>query len=152
MHPAWQEELVYDLMAIAKSKEFDVVLATHSPYIVGARSTLCVPLSHGPEMPLQKPSPSPSRRVLAASSHLRSRLRLIVFRAVHPSYVAVFVEGPDDVETWKPWLKWRPVPAGGCVAVLIAVAELRSIGEHGNVGIIDSDCERLEGRITQRRT
>jgi len=71
---------------------------------------------------------------------------LIVFRGANPEYVAVFVEGPDDVETWKPWLKWRPFPAGGCGPVLAAVASLRAIGESGYVGILDADCARLEGR------
>ena len=44
LHPAWQEEFADDLMAIAQAKEFDVVLATHSPYIVGSRTSLCVTL------------------------------------------------------------------------------------------------------------
>jgi predicted ATPase len=51
LHPAWQQEFVDDLMAIAKTKEFDVVLATHSPYIVGARSALCVTLKHSEQIP-----------------------------------------------------------------------------------------------------
>lgn len=70
---------------------------------------------------------------------------ITVFRAKDPDYVAVFVEGPDDVETWKPWLKWRPFPAGGCGPVRAAVESLRAAGESGYVGIIDADCERLEG-------
>lgn len=46
LHPIWQEQFVDDLVAIANSKRFDVVLATHSPYIVGGR--VCLTLSDTP--------------------------------------------------------------------------------------------------------
>jgi energy-coupling factor transporter ATP-binding protein EcfA2 len=44
LHPEWQTQFVDDLMNVAQNSQFDVVLATHSPYIVGARSDLCVAL------------------------------------------------------------------------------------------------------------
>src|SRR5690349_23978347 len=37
LHPDWQMRFVEDLIAIAKNSEFDAVLATHSPYIIGPR-------------------------------------------------------------------------------------------------------------------
>lgn len=45
LHPIWQEQFIDDLLDIVGSRKFDVVLATHSPYIIGARSDLCVALS-----------------------------------------------------------------------------------------------------------
>lgn len=68
-----------------------------------------------------------------------------VFRAKDPAYVAVFVEGPDDFDTWKHWLKWAPYPVGGCAVVRAAIDTLRATGTRGYVGIIDADCNRLEG-------
>jgi energy-coupling factor transporter ATP-binding protein EcfA2 len=44
LHPEWQTQFVDDLMSIAQNSQFDVLLATHSPYIVGTRSDLCVAL------------------------------------------------------------------------------------------------------------
>lgn len=70
---------------------------------------------------------------------------LAVHRAVDANFVAIFVEGSDDVDTWRPWLKWRPFPAGGCIAVLAAIRELRAANASGFVGIIDANCQRLEG-------
>jgi energy-coupling factor transporter ATP-binding protein EcfA2 len=49
LHPEWQTQFVDDLMSIAQNGKFDVVLATHSPYIVGARNDLCVALQTGPK-------------------------------------------------------------------------------------------------------
>lgn len=48
LHPEWQMRFVDDLIDIAKNNQFDVVLATHSPYIVGSRNDLCVELRSEP--------------------------------------------------------------------------------------------------------
>jgi predicted ATPase len=45
LHPLWQQQFVDDLLTIAAPGDFDVLIATHSPYIVGSRTDLCVPLS-----------------------------------------------------------------------------------------------------------
>jgi predicted ATPase len=44
LHPVWQQQFLEDILKIAKNGSFDVLLATHSPYIVGNRSDLCVEL------------------------------------------------------------------------------------------------------------
>jgi predicted ATPase len=44
LHPKWQEQFLDDILKLAKAGEFDVVLATHSPYIIGNRNDLCVEL------------------------------------------------------------------------------------------------------------
>ncbi len=49
LHPEWQTQFVDDLMSIAKNSQFDVLLATHSPYIVGTRNDLCVALRAEPK-------------------------------------------------------------------------------------------------------
>jgi len=49
LHPEWQMQFVDDLMTIAQDRQFDVLLATHSPYIVGTRSDLCVALRSEPQ-------------------------------------------------------------------------------------------------------
>jgi energy-coupling factor transporter ATP-binding protein EcfA2 len=48
LHPEWQAQFVDDLMNIAQNSQFDVMLATHSPYIVGNRADLCVALRSEP--------------------------------------------------------------------------------------------------------
>lgn len=45
MHLLWQKQLVADIIEIAKLVELDVLLATHSPYIVDERTDLLVPLT-----------------------------------------------------------------------------------------------------------
>lgn len=45
LHPEWQMKFVDDLLSVANKQEFDVVLATHSPYVIGDRSDLCVLLT-----------------------------------------------------------------------------------------------------------
>jgi len=45
MHLLWQKQLVADILEIAKLVELDVLLATHSPYIVDERTDLLVPLT-----------------------------------------------------------------------------------------------------------
>jgi hypothetical protein len=69
----------------------------------------------------------------------------LVFRAAASDYVAIFVEGPGDVEVWKPWFRWIPVPRGGRIGVLTAVKEMRASPTGPFVGIIDADCDALEG-------
>lgn len=49
LHPEWQAQFVDDLVSIAQNSQFDVVLATHSPYIIGARNELCVELRAEPK-------------------------------------------------------------------------------------------------------
>lgn len=45
LHVSWQKSFVKDLLEIIKIAEFDVILATHSPYIVGKYSNLMVALT-----------------------------------------------------------------------------------------------------------
>lgn len=45
LHIEWQRDFIQDLLKIAKFAELDVLIATHSPYIVGDRSDLLVELS-----------------------------------------------------------------------------------------------------------
>lgn len=47
LHVAWQKRFLPDLLEIVKVTKFDVILATHSPYIVGDRSDLMIGL--GPD-------------------------------------------------------------------------------------------------------
>jgi len=44
LHPMWQEQFLEDILKLAKTGEFDVMIATHSPYIIGNRIDLCVEL------------------------------------------------------------------------------------------------------------
>lgn len=44
LHVTWQQDLLPDLMAIAKLADLDFVLATHSPYIIGDHAELMVRL------------------------------------------------------------------------------------------------------------
>ena len=44
LHVAWQKNFLSDLMEIVRISEFDAVVATHSPYIVGDRDDLMVGL------------------------------------------------------------------------------------------------------------
>ena len=44
LHPVWQQQFLGDIMKIAKNGAFDVLIATHSPYIIGDRNDLCVEL------------------------------------------------------------------------------------------------------------
>lgn len=45
LHVAWQKRFLPDLLEIARTADFDAVIATHSPFIVGDRSDLMVPLA-----------------------------------------------------------------------------------------------------------
>lgn len=44
LHPEWQQIFVEDLLKIASKQNFDILLATHSPYIIKHRKNLCVRL------------------------------------------------------------------------------------------------------------
>jgi hypothetical protein len=44
LHPVWQQQFLEDILKIARNGSFDVLLATHSPYIIGNRADLCVEL------------------------------------------------------------------------------------------------------------
>lgn len=44
LHVLWQKKYLSELLEIAKTAEFDAIVATHSPFIVGDRSDLMVPL------------------------------------------------------------------------------------------------------------
>lgn len=44
LHPVWQQQFLEDIIKIAQNGAFDVLIATHSPYIVGNRVDLCVEL------------------------------------------------------------------------------------------------------------
>ena len=45
LHISWQKAFMDDLLEIIRIAHFDVLVATHSPYIVGDRSDLLVVLS-----------------------------------------------------------------------------------------------------------
>lgn len=45
LHVTWQKSFLPDLLSIVQATQFDVLLATHSPFIVGDRTDLMVPLS-----------------------------------------------------------------------------------------------------------
>ena len=45
LHISWQKTFLDDLLQIIRLAKFDVIMATHSPYIVGDRSDLLVVLS-----------------------------------------------------------------------------------------------------------
>ena len=47
LHVAWQKRFLPELLETVKSSEFDAVVATHSPFIVGGRSDLMVGLGDG---------------------------------------------------------------------------------------------------------
>lgn len=44
LHILWQKKYLPELLEIAKIADFDAIIATHSPFIVGDRSDLMVPL------------------------------------------------------------------------------------------------------------
>ena len=44
LHVAWQKRFLSDLVDIVKLSGFDALIATHSPFIVGAREDLMVGL------------------------------------------------------------------------------------------------------------
>jgi predicted ATP-binding protein involved in virulence len=44
LHVTWQKSFLPDLLEIVSATKFDVVLATHSPFIVGDRNDLMIPL------------------------------------------------------------------------------------------------------------
>lgn len=48
LHVTWQKSFLPDLLEIVAATQFDVVLATHSPFIVGDRNDLMTPLLVGP--------------------------------------------------------------------------------------------------------
>lgn len=45
LHVSWQKQFLPDLLEIVKIAKLDVIIATHSPFIVGDRSDLMVPLA-----------------------------------------------------------------------------------------------------------
>lgn len=45
LHLAWQRQFLPELLEIVKVARFDALVATHSPFIVGDRSDLMIPLS-----------------------------------------------------------------------------------------------------------
>jgi len=45
LHVDWQQQFLDDLLAIIENRKFDVLIATHSPYIVEDKHHLMVPLS-----------------------------------------------------------------------------------------------------------
>lgn len=50
LHVSWQRSFLDDLLEVIKLAHFDVLLATHSPYIVGERSDLMAVLSSASQM------------------------------------------------------------------------------------------------------
>ncbi len=48
LHVAWQKRFLPDLLEIVAAARFDVLIATHSPYIVGDRSDLMIGLGEDP--------------------------------------------------------------------------------------------------------
>lgn len=45
LHVGWQKRFLPDLLEIVRTAQFDALVATHSPFIVGDRSDLMVPLA-----------------------------------------------------------------------------------------------------------
>lgn len=45
LHVSWQKRFLPELLEIVKTAEFDALVATHSPFIVGDRSDLMIPLA-----------------------------------------------------------------------------------------------------------
>jgi ABC-type nitrate/sulfonate/bicarbonate transport system ATPase subunit len=45
LHVSWQKRFLPDLLEIVQTAQFDALIATHSPFIVGDRSDLMVPLA-----------------------------------------------------------------------------------------------------------
>jgi len=48
LHVAWQKRFLPDLLEVIATAQFDVLIATHSPYIVGERSDLMIGLGEEP--------------------------------------------------------------------------------------------------------
>lgn len=48
LHVAWQKRFLPDLLEIVATAGFDVLIATHSPYIVGDYSDLMIGLGEDP--------------------------------------------------------------------------------------------------------
>lgn len=44
LHPVWQQQFLADVSRMAEAGSFNLLLATHSPYIIGNRTDLCVEL------------------------------------------------------------------------------------------------------------
>ncbi|MFM0158773.1 AAA family ATPase, partial [Paraburkholderia sediminicola] len=44
LHVTWQKAFLRDLLGIVAAANFDVILATHSPFVVGDRSDLAIAL------------------------------------------------------------------------------------------------------------
>jgi len=44
LHVTWQQDMLEDLLDVAKLSDLDIVIATHSPYIVGGHEDLMVRL------------------------------------------------------------------------------------------------------------
>jgi energy-coupling factor transporter ATP-binding protein EcfA2 len=55
LHPEWQEKFLGDLLEMVQLSDFDVLLATHSPEIIGSHMNLATELV-GPPRPLAPPS------------------------------------------------------------------------------------------------
>ena len=45
LHLTWQKQFLQDLLNIVEATRFDAIVATHSPFIVGDRHDLMVPLA-----------------------------------------------------------------------------------------------------------
>ena len=56
LHVAWQKRFLPDLLDVVDLCKFDVLVATHSPYIVGERDDLMVALSDSDEPHATHPS------------------------------------------------------------------------------------------------
>lgn len=52
LHVTWQRMFLPELMAISNEVQFDCIIATHSPFIVGARTDLLVLLDADPDLDL----------------------------------------------------------------------------------------------------
>jgi predicted ATPase len=50
LHVNWQKSFLPDLLKIVEATGYDVILATHSPFIVGDRSDLMVALTVGSDV------------------------------------------------------------------------------------------------------
>jgi predicted ATP-binding protein involved in virulence len=65
LHVTWQRMFLPELSDISNEVGFDCIIATHSPFIVGARTDLLVLLDANPDVDLPREQPSDNSMVLS---------------------------------------------------------------------------------------
>ena len=95
LHVAWQKRFLPDLLKIVQLSNFDALVATHSPYVVGDRTDLMTGLGVFSSMPCGYKDPGS----IAAE--------VMMTRMVHGGAFLV-VEGVTDMRLGAALLRWRP--------------------------------------------